>query len=122
MTYEEYLDEVTTLIFEKYDIPENDAVKIVMAAQDKEFFVPHDKSAKLRNIDQAHKDAKTLFEAAGVKSTAKSAAKPAVRTSASTAAKPAANVAAKPASKSASRPAARPATGGTPKPAVKTPK
>lgn len=118
MTYEEYLDEVTTLIFEKYDIPENDAVKIVMAAQDKEFFVPHDKSAKLRNIDQAHKDAKTLFEAAGAKSTAK----PVARTVADTAAKPAANVAAKPASKPAAKPAARPATGGTPKPPVKTPK
>lgn len=75
MTYEEYLDEVTTLIFEKYDIPENEAIRIVMAAQDKEFFVPHDKNAKLRNIDQAHKDAKTLFEAAGSKPAAKAPAR-----------------------------------------------
>ncbi|MBB3223033.1 hypothetical protein [Pseudoduganella umbonata] len=101
MTYEEYLDEVTTLIFEKYDIPENEAVKIVMAAQDKEFFVRHDKSAKLRNIDQAHKDAKTLFEAAGVKL----AAKPAANAAAKPAANPAAKPAAKPPVKSAKGPA-----------------
>ncbi|WP_207221387.1 hypothetical protein [Pseudoduganella lutea] len=95
MTYEEYLDEVTTLIFEKYDIPENDAVKIVMAAQDKEFFVPHDKSAKLRNVDQAHKDAKTLFEAASTKPAAKGAAKPAAKPAAKSPAKPVARLAAK---------------------------
>jgi hypothetical protein len=63
MTYEEYLDEVTTLIFEKYDVPEADAIRLVIAAQDREFFVPHDRNAKLRNVDQAHKDAKTLHEA-----------------------------------------------------------
>jgi hypothetical protein len=96
MTYEEYLDEVTTLIFEKYDIPENDAVKIVMAAQDKEFFVPHDKSAKLRNVDQAHKDAKTLFEAAAAKTAAKPAVKPAAKPAAKPAVKPAAKGPAKP--------------------------
>ena len=96
MTYEEYLDEVTTLIFEKYDIPENEAVKIVMAAQDKEFFVPHDKSARLRNVDQAHKDAKTLFEAASVKAAAKPAAKPATQSAAKPAARPAAKGPAKP--------------------------
>ncbi|GGX92781.1 hypothetical protein GJV26_10320 [Massilia dura] len=79
MTYEEYLDEVTTLIFEKYDVPENDAVKIVMAAQDKEFFVRHDRNVKLRTVDQAHLDAKTLFDAAAAKAgkvAAKQAGKP----------------------------------------------
>ena len=77
MTYEEYLDEVTTLIFEKYNVPEKEAVKIVMAAQDREFFVPHDDDAKLRNVDQAHKDAKTLFAAAAPKS--RPPAKPAAK-------------------------------------------
>ena len=68
MTYEEYLDEVTTLIFEKYGLNESAAVKLVVEAQDKEFFVKHDKDKSLRTIDQAHKDAKTLYEAAhGVK-------------------------------------------------------
>jgi hypothetical protein len=64
MTYEEYLDEVTTLIVEKYDLDDEDAIKIVVAAQDAEFFVKHDQDKKLRNLDQAHADAKTLFTAA----------------------------------------------------------
>jgi len=63
MTYEEYLDEVTTLIFEKYNLKDTLAVKLVMDAQDAEFFVRHDDDKKLRNIDQAHKDAKTIYEA-----------------------------------------------------------
>lgn len=63
MTYEEYLDEVTTLIFEKYNLNEGAAVKLVVAAQDAEFFVRHDEDKKLRTVDQAHKDAKTLYEA-----------------------------------------------------------
>ena len=33
MTYEEYLDEVTTLITEKYDVSDEDAIKHVMRAQ-----------------------------------------------------------------------------------------
>lgn len=64
MTYEEYLDEVTTLIFEKYGVAEAAAVKLVVNAQDEEFFVKHDEDKKLRTIDQAHKDAKTIYEAA----------------------------------------------------------
>ena len=64
MTYEEYLDDVTTLIHEKYGIPDAAAIKLVVDAQDKEFFVKHDDDKKLRNIDQAHKDAKTIYEAA----------------------------------------------------------
>ncbi len=63
MTYEEYLDEVTTLIFEKYGLTEKQAITMVMRAQDKEFFVRHDDNEKLRNVDQAHADAKALFEA-----------------------------------------------------------
>jgi hypothetical protein len=68
MTYEEYLDEVTTLIFEKYNLKDTLAVKLVMDAQDAEFFVRHDDDKKLRNIDQAHKDAKTIYEAYAAKS------------------------------------------------------
>jgi hypothetical protein len=46
-------------------VSEKEAVRIVMAAQDREFFVPHDDNPKLRTVDQAHKDAKTLYEHAG---------------------------------------------------------
>ncbi|MET0319307.1 MAG: hypothetical protein ABW069_01140 [Duganella sp.] len=63
MTYEEYLDEVTTLIFEKFGVAEAAAVKLVVAAQDKEFFVRHDEDEKLRTVEQAHQDAKTIYEA-----------------------------------------------------------
>ncbi|KQV79572.1 hypothetical protein ASD15_18470 [Massilia sp. Root351] len=63
MTYEEYLDEVTTLIVEKYHLADAAAIKLVVAAQDAEFFVKHDEDQALRNIDQAHKDAKTLYSA-----------------------------------------------------------
>jgi hypothetical protein len=64
MSYEEYLDEVTTLIVEKYNLSDAAAIKLVVQAQDAEFFVRHDEDEKLRNIDQAHKDAKTLFAGA----------------------------------------------------------
>jgi hypothetical protein len=64
MTYEEYLDEVTTLIAEKYDLDDAAAIKLVVAAQDAEFFVKHDENKQMRTLDQAHKDAKTLFMAA----------------------------------------------------------
>ena len=63
MTYEEYLDEVTTLIAEKYDLSDAAAIKLVVDAQDAEFFVQHDKKKELRTLDQAHKDAKTLYMA-----------------------------------------------------------
>ena len=64
MTYEEYLDEVTTLIVENYNLADAAAIKLVVAAQDAEFFVKHDEDKALRNIDQAHQDAKTLYSAA----------------------------------------------------------
>lgn len=38
MTYEEYLDEVTTLLTERYDLSDEEAIKIVMRAQAAEFF------------------------------------------------------------------------------------
>ncbi len=61
MTYEEYLDEVTTLITEKYNLSDAAAIKLVVKAQDAEFFVAHDNDETLRNVDRAHQDAKTLF-------------------------------------------------------------
>lgn len=75
MTYEDYLDEVTTLIVEKYGVTEATAIKIVVVAQDKEFFVAHDDNESMRTIDQAHLDARALFSASPAASTAKPAAK-----------------------------------------------
>lgn len=61
MSYEDYLDEVTTLITEKYDISDDDAIRLVMRAQAAEYFVAHDDSAAMRTLDRAHEDARTLY-------------------------------------------------------------
>ena len=63
MTYEEYLDEVTTLIVEKYGVADAVAIKIVVAAQDAEYFVAHDDNRSMRTLDRAHEDARALFKA-----------------------------------------------------------
>ena len=42
MTYEEHLDEVTTLIVEKYDVEDDAAIEMVMRAQADGFFSGHD--------------------------------------------------------------------------------
>jgi len=62
MSYEAYLDEVTTLITEKFDISDDDAIRLVMRAQAAEFFVAHDDDASLRTLDRAHEDARTVFK------------------------------------------------------------
>lgn len=61
MTYEEYLDEVTTLITEKFEVSDADAIKLVMQAQAADFFVQHDAVPTLRNHDQAERDATSIF-------------------------------------------------------------
>lgn len=61
MTYEDYLNEVTTLIFEENDVTEQQAIDMVVAAQDAEFFVLHDDNPAMRIQGQAEKDALTVF-------------------------------------------------------------
>ena len=62
MTYEEYLDEVTTLLTELYDLEDAMAIKLVMDAQEAEFFSRHDDLPALCTEEQAKLDAVTLFE------------------------------------------------------------
>lgn len=62
MTYEQYLDEVTTLIYEKYEVSEADAVKFVVRAQAAEFFSMHDDKPEMRTQERAELDAKTIYE------------------------------------------------------------
>ncbi len=62
MTYEEYLDEVTTLLTELYDMSDEDAIKHVMRAQAADFFTLHDDDPALRTLERARQDAKTIFE------------------------------------------------------------
>ena len=62
MPYEEYLDEVTTLITEKYDMADEAAIQMVMRAQADDFFSGHDDDPSIRTLDRAHLDAKTVFK------------------------------------------------------------
>lgn len=62
MTYEEYLDEVTTLITERYDLSDAEAIKHVMRAQAADFFSVHDDDPAMRTQERAEQDAKTIFE------------------------------------------------------------
>lgn len=62
MTYEQHLDEVTTLITEKYDISDEAAIKMVVRAQDDSFFTGHDDNPEICTLDRAHLDAKAIFK------------------------------------------------------------
>jgi hypothetical protein len=62
MTYEEYLDEVTTLMTEKYDLSDAAAIKFVMRAQAADFFTLHDDDAAMRTQERAEQDAQTIYE------------------------------------------------------------
>lgn len=62
MTYEEYLDEVTTLITEKYDSSDEAAIEMVMRAQADDFFSVHDDDPSMRTLDRAHQDARAVFK------------------------------------------------------------
>lgn len=61
MTYEDYLDEVTTLLTEMFDLSDAAAIKHVMRAQAADFFTLHDDIPALRTQERAVQDAKTLF-------------------------------------------------------------
>lgn len=62
MTYEEFLDEVTTLLTELYELDDAAAIKLVVDAQDADFFSLHDDLPQMRTVEQAKKDAIQLFE------------------------------------------------------------
>jgi hypothetical protein len=61
MTYEDYLDEVTTLLTELFDMSDDAAIKHVMRAQAADFFTLHDDIPTMRTQERAVQDAKTLF-------------------------------------------------------------
>ena len=62
MSYEEHLDEVTTLITEKYDVADDAAIRMVMRAQEEEFFSGHDDDPSICTLERAHRDAQTVFK------------------------------------------------------------
>lgn len=61
MSYEAYLDEVTTLITEKFDVSDDAAIAMVMRAQADDFFSIHDDNPAMCTLDRAHQDAKTVY-------------------------------------------------------------
>ena len=63
LTYEAYLDEVATLLTELYDLDDNTAIKLVVDAQEAEYFSPHDDHPEMRTLERAKEDAATLFKA-----------------------------------------------------------
>ncbi len=62
MSYEEHLDEVTTLITEKYGLDDDVAIAMVMRAQADNFFSGHDDDPKICTLDRAHEDARVVFK------------------------------------------------------------
>ena len=61
MTYEAHLDEVTTLITEKYDVADEAAIQMVMRAQADDFFSGHDDDPTICTLERAHQDARAVF-------------------------------------------------------------
>ena len=62
MTYEQYLDEVTTLITEMYRTSDADAIKYVMRAQAAGYFSPHDDHEAMRTQERAVEDARHVYK------------------------------------------------------------
>jgi len=62
MTYEAFLDEVTTLITEKYDVADKVAIAMVMRAQEDGYFSGHDDNPQICTQGLAHEDARTVFK------------------------------------------------------------
>lgn len=67
MTYEEHLDEVTTLIYERYGLSEKDAIATVMRAQADDFFSGHDDDPSICTQERAEQDARAVFKRYGPK-------------------------------------------------------
>ena len=61
MNYEQHLDEVTTLITEKFDLDDEAAIAMVMRAQADDFFSGHDDDPSICTLDRAHQDARAVF-------------------------------------------------------------
>lgn len=67
MTYEEHLDEVTTQITERYEVSDEQAIRMVMQAQENDFFSAHDDDPSICTLERAGRDAKSVFKTYGKK-------------------------------------------------------
>ena len=62
MTYEEYLDEVATLLTEIYTMSEAAAIETVIRAQADDYFSAHDDDPSLCTQERAELDARAVFK------------------------------------------------------------
>ena len=62
MTYEEHLDEVTTLLTEIYTLSDETAIEIVMRAQADDYFSGHDDDPTICTQERAEQDARSVFK------------------------------------------------------------
>ena len=62
MTYEEHLDEVTTLLTEIYTLSDETAIEIVMRAQADDYFSGHDDDPTICTQERAEQDARSIFK------------------------------------------------------------
>jgi len=62
MTYEEHLDEVTTLLTEEFNLADEAAIKLVMRAQADDFFSGHDDDESICTQERAASDARFVFQ------------------------------------------------------------
>lgn len=62
MSYEQHLDEVTTQITEIYTVEDEDAIRMVMAAQEDEYFSGHDDDPSICTLERAGIDARWVFK------------------------------------------------------------
>lgn len=61
MTYEEHLDEVTTLITEDHGLSDEAAIQMVMRAQADDYFSGHDDDPSICTLERARQDATIVF-------------------------------------------------------------
>lgn len=61
MSYEQHLDEVATLLTEKFDLSDEAAIQLVMRAQADDYFSGHDDDPSICTLDRAHEDARIVF-------------------------------------------------------------
>jgi hypothetical protein len=62
LNYEQHLDEVTTLITEKYGLADEAAIAMVMRAQADDYFSGHDDDPSICTLERAHEDARAVFK------------------------------------------------------------
>ncbi len=62
LTYEQYLDEIATLLTEIYTMQDDAAIQMVMRAQADDFFTLHDDDPTMCTLERAEVDVRQVFK------------------------------------------------------------